>query len=315
MNPRPLRCERSALPLSYTPINSDFTTKSECSNAQNDNVAADLQVGLLHVVARSNIRQRDEAIYKKLPRSLVCYTHFMKSRLAELIHLKTSPVAILWTDDKPAGAIQCKQGTWACIIPFLVKAANGKIVAFDKKTTTCSGGRTGLGFSRYEPGSIEYFLSTGENGEEGERYWKTPELAREFIKNLPEMRLPTKYVVLKPLEQADIEKDEIPKAVILLVNPDQLSGLITLANYDRPTGDNVVHYAGAGCHSTVLFPILEAESKYPKAIIGLTDISARKYVPKDTLSFSVPYRRFLELEANAPESFLKMQEWKDIANR
>jgi len=107
----------------------------------------------------------------------------------------------------------------------------------------------------------------------------------------------------------------LTKAVIFLVNPDQLSALITLYNYDRPTGDNVVHYAGAGCHSTVLFPIVEADSKHPKATIGLTDISARKVIDKNILSFSVPYDRFLELESNAEESFLGTDEWKRIAER
>jgi uncharacterized protein (DUF169 family) len=230
-----------------------------------------------------------------------------------MIKLKTSPVVVLWTDEKPADAIQCKEGKWACVISFLVQAAKGKTVVFDERTVTCRGGKTGLGFGRYEPGSIEYFLSTGEKGEEGERYWKTPELARSFIESLPELKVPTKYVVLKPLEQ--LEEGETPKAVVFLVNPDQLSALITLSNYDRPTGDNVVHYAGAGCHSTVLFPILEADSNQPKAIIGLTDISARKVIDKDILSFSVPYKRFLELESNAEDSFLRTDEWKSIARR
>lgn len=64
----------------------------------------------------------------------------------------------------------------------------------------------------------------------------------EFIKNLPPIILPTRYVVMKPL--AEVSDDEIDESsiVIFVVNADQLSALATLANFDRPTNDNVSTY-------------------------------------------------------------------------
>jgi hypothetical protein len=54
----------------------------------------------------------------------------------------------------------------------------------------------------------------------------------------------------------------------------------------------------------------------PKAVIGLTDITARKYLDKNELSFSVPFKRFLEMEANVDESFLtKGKDWPKILER
>lgn len=238
----------------------------------------------------------------------------MKSKIAEAIRLENYPVAVLWLDEKPADALQFEEGKWGCVISLLDKAARGNTAAFDRSNYGCGGGGTGLGFKQYEFGVIEYFLSTGEVGErEGEFYKKTPEVAREFLKSLPTINVNSEYVVFKPLEH--VQKGEVPKAVVFLVNADQLSGLVTLANFDKPTRDNVTIYMGAGCHSTILDVIAQEEEDNPKGLIGLTDPSARKYIDKDVLSFSVPYNRFLEMEANVEESFLTKKTWLGIAKR
>lgn len=238
----------------------------------------------------------------------------MKSKVAKAIKLKSSPVAILWTDQKPKNAVKFKEDKWGCVISMINAASKGRIVVFDEKTYGCEGGATGIGFKRFELGFIEHFLSTGIDGKvEGEYYKKTPELAKSFVNGLPEIIIPTKYVVLKPLEM--LQEGEIPEAIIFLVNADQLSACVTLANFDKSSKDNVSVLAASGCHQTILEVIAQSRSEYPKALIGLTDISARKCIDKDILSFALPYKRYIELESVVEESFLTKKDWINISKR
>lgn len=257
----------------------------------------------------------------------------MRSAIADAVNLRYSPVAVLWTGEKPEGALQFKEGRWGCVVAMLRGAARGKIAVFDRKTFGCQGGGTGLGFGNqyvHFPGGIEYFVSTGnpefcqtEIGknivrnmpamEHGEGYVKTPALAKKFIDSLPMTDVPTEYIVFKPLEL--LKENETPKVIVFLANPDQLSALVVLANYERETNINVVAPFGAGCHTICIIPYKEDESDNPRAIIGLTDISARKHIEKDLLSFTVPYKMYLEMENNVPGSFLEKETWLKVLER
>jgi hypothetical protein len=39
------------------------------------------------------------------------------------------------------------------------------------------------------------------------------------------------------------------------------------------------------------------------------------HVGRDVLSFTVPYSRFLEMEANVDGSFLEMEDWRRLQGR
>lgn len=259
----------------------------------------------------------------------------MKSKIAEAIKMKYSPVAILWSDEKPEGSVEFKEGRWGCVIALVTSAAKGKVAVASRETVGCVGGGIGLGFSKSwerSPGGIEHFLSTGnpdfcntEAGRKiaeqnpdvlkGERYIKTPELARKFTEALPTQVIPTKYVVFKPLEL--VAEDEKPVSVVFLVNPDQLSALVFLANYARETGDNVLAPMASGCQQMGILTYEQGGAENQKAIIGLTDPSARKVsnkaVGRDILSFSVPYAMFQEMEGNVEGSFLERDTWAEVS--
>jgi len=64
---------------------------------------------------------------------------------------------------------------------------------------------------------------------------------------------------------------------------------------------------------SAFLPYREAENENPRAIIGLTDITARKNVRKqlgkDLFTFAVPLKMFKEMESHVDNSFLQRETW------
>lgn len=269
----------------------------------------------------------------------------MKSSIARALKLDSEPVALLFSDEKPADAGQFAEGAWGCVMFMFAAATKGKTAVFTKETYGCQGGGVGLGFGNaYEafPGGVPgfcRFLSTGNEADptgkvigekmraagarvefvdhylHGERYKKDPELVEQFVDTVPMTEVPTRYVVLKPLSRVDPER-EAPVSVSFLVTPDQLGALTILANYDKPGLENVAAPYVAACQVVGILAYREAQAETPRCLIGLTDISARKYLKSqgasDKLTFTIPYRRLLEMEENVAGSFLEGQTWADV---
>lgn len=238
----------------------------------------------------------------------------MESKIAKFIKLDRQPVAVVQADTCPEKALRFKENQRGCVIAMLPAVAKGKIAAFTAETTPCLGGRAGLAFEKYPLGWIEYFLSSGSaTVERCEHYKKNPALARKFIEEVPNALIEKleprkKLLVFKPLE---LVEDEIPDVVIFLANAEQISGLVTLANYDSPTPAAVKILFGAGCAQIFLYPLTDKNS----CCVGLTDPSARKFIDKNLLAFSLSYEKFLHLEACAAESFLSTETWQKLMRR
>ena len=268
----------------------------------------------------------------------------MESKIAKAIRSQYQPVALIWSDQKPAGAMQFQEGKWGCVMWLAASAAKGKTAVADSNTFGCFGGGVGLGFgNQYKnfPGGEEgfcHFLSTGnaerKGGMEiaekvkshltkesydhflhGERYIKSPELVDKFIKDLPLTEIPAKYVAFKPLADVD-EAKEKPQTIIFFVNPDQLSALVVLANCGRADNENVIIPYAAGCQTSGIYPYREAKSVKPRAVVGLTDLSARVYIRKqlgnNLMTFALPLALFSEMEHNVQGSFLERPTWQSL---
>ena len=242
----------------------------------------------------------------------------MHSTIADELRLRLLPVAVLFTEQRPEGALQFAQGKWACLVPRLVQAAQGQTAVFDAQTIPCRGGAVGLEFAdNYgEPEAHAYFLSVGggPSRREGEGYKRTPDLVRAAMDSQPNVRAPETYRVFKPLAEVDPET-ETPRLVVFLANPDQISALTVLANYGRPSNDNVILHFVSGCGSFCLLPDQLNRQDPLRAMLGMIDISARPYVPADVLSFTVPWPMFLEMEGNVRGSFLDRKDWQRIKPR
>ena len=272
----------------------------------------------------------------------------MQSNLVKALKLRHNPVALIWSDEKPADAKQFASAKWGCVMMlFAQTAARGKTAVFDRETFGCFGGGVGLGFgNQYEnfDGGMDgfcHFLSIGNNqwetGREyiagskyyseispddnfvhGERYLKSPKTTRKFVEGLPIINIPTKYVIFKPLSEVDENKADV-KVVIFPVNPHQLSALIILANYTNPRHDKVIAPFCAGCQSVGIMPLAEIDQEHPRAIIGMSDISARNYTKKtlgnDVMTFAIPLKMFHTIDQHVKDSFLEKSSWTKLINQ
>ena len=266
------------------------------------------------------------------------------SKIATALRLPYHPVALSWRDSRPEGARQFQEGRWGCLMWLLAHAAKGKTAVCDIRTFGCFGGGVGMGFGnqyRNFPGGESgfcHFLSSGnasrpggtelaekikpflrpeayDNFLYGERYLKTPARVEKFIAELPITEIPAAYVVFQPLAEA-VSDEQKPQSVIFFVNPDQLAALVVLANYDREGNENVIIPFAAGCQSIGIYPYREAKAVNPRAVVGLTDISARVYLRRQLgdhlLSFTVPFTLYEEMENNVTGSFLERHTWREL---
>ncbi len=232
----------------------------------------------------------------------------------ETLGLKESPLGIYYTNDKPEG-ITPESGIHLCMIGLLNKARkHGKIAYFDKSHFGCAGGGYYMGFLESARPKIEYFLSCGIPGEmEGERYIKTPELAKKYFEKVKPRPAPAAYCVFKPVDK--FEGNERPEVVAFFAPPDILAGLFTLTNYALERTDGVYAPFGSGCSALLTHPLKEGEKEQPRAVLGMFDVSARPMVEGDILTLSMPYPVFLKLLENVSGSFLGTESWKKVLRR
>jgi len=224
------------------------------------------------------------------------------------------PIAFYYSNEGFETAVKDSQNESRCLIGNLVRVRKGYPFVYNVKSKGCSGGKRYTGFKHSLRKNFEYFLSYGIPGElEGERYKKSPEVVAEYMKNRPPFKAPGKYLIFKRWDKLGDADD--PAAVIFFATTDVLSGLFTLANYDRAEPLGVISPMGAGCASIVGYPLEEAKSENPRCVMGMFDVSARPYVPDNTLTFTIPLRRFETMVNNMDESFLITQSWSIIRDR
>ena len=216
-------------------------------------------------------------------------------------------------DDKQAEAGKVPKGH-RCIIGDLGRVRHGTSMKFDAETIGCGGGLRYLGFTETIRPEFEYFLSYGIPGKlEGERYKKTPEMVRRVMKTFPVIKAPARFIVFKRWDK--LQATDEPLVAFFLASPDTLSGLFTLANYDREDLNGAFAPFGAGCSTIVQYPYTERNAVHPRAVIGMLDVSARPCVHANTVSFAVPMARLQEMIANMEESFLITSSWRKVSRR
>jgi uncharacterized protein (DUF169 family) len=226
------------------------------------------------------------------------------------------PLAYFYTDEieDTTELIRPPKGEHSCFLVNMSTVLAGRSIAFDTKSFGCGGGRSYTGFKKLNRPNFEYFLSCGIEGKmEGERYKKTPELAQKFIDSIPDFNAPGKYLVFKRWDK--LTENDSPAVIVFFATPDVLSGLFTLANFDEPSATNVITPFSSGCGSIINIPYVAKDDEKQYPVLGMFDVSARTWVPENTLSFAVSMIMLTKMIDNVDESFLITESWAKVAER
>ena len=224
------------------------------------------------------------------------------------------PIAFYYSNEAGSAEMVKTPSGHQCIIGVLSRVQKGTSLCFNVNSVGCAGGKRYLGFTHELMPDFEYFLSCGIPGKlEGERYKKTPELVKEVMKKMPTFKAPAQFILFKRWDK--LEPADNPEVVIFFAQPDVLSGLFTLTSFDEADPNGVFAPFSAGCGSIVQYPYLERDSNRPRGVLGMFDVSARPFVPKETLTFALPMIKFLRMIENMEESFLLTASWKKVQDR
>jgi len=224
------------------------------------------------------------------------------------------PIIYYYSDEAGTSELKDSKNEYRCLIGNLKRVREGHSFVYSVRSRGCTGGKRYSGFTDRLRKNFEYFLSYGIPGKlEGERYKQSPELVKQYMKNRQFSPAPGKYLIFKRWDK--LTEDDQPSAVIFFAAADVLSGLFTLANYDRADACGVITPMGAGCSSIISYPLQEAKSGDFRCVLGMFDVSARPYVLNNTLTFTIPMKRFEAMVGNMEESFLITNSWAVIRER
>jgi hypothetical protein len=237
--------------------------------------------------------------------------------IADYIRLETPAVAIFRADKVPEGAFIPSKG---CSIPglFVRCARTGDVCAADREHIFCHGALSGFGFGGIPDREHSSWAASDvpadrkdEMKHGGKKHFASPEIATLQLNNIKDYGDGSGCIVFKRLDDALSAGDPI-EVVAYLVDPTRISALAQLAGFSRNASDPaVVMPYGHACQHLYAIPRAEGESEHPRAVLGMTDIYARRYVRPDEMTFAVPYSLYKRMAEDAPKSFLASEKWAE----
>ena len=243
------------------------------------------------------------------------------SRLSEMIKMENHPVGIYREKTLPNDAFVPTKGH--CTIPSLLMHTvrlGGKAAA-DSAHSPCHGSKSGFGFggmaSRERSSwSMSVVPESARDGmahrSSGMSYFKNPEIAMLQLDYIKDYGDGTDVIVFQDLDDAIRENRPI-EVVVFVVDPGRLTVLQQLASFSKKTpGPAAIMPFGHACQQIYAIPRGEGESDDPHAIIGMTDMYARRFVGKDQLSFAVPYKLYERMMGDIDDSFLMKEKYKEF---
>ena len=239
------------------------------------------------------------------------------SRLAEILRMTNHPVAIYRTDSIPDGAFV--PGTHCIIPPLLVRCArSGNVCATDNEHSVCHGSKSGLGFggisnrqnSAWSASVVpEEVRDRMKHKGSGQSYFRTPEIAMLQMDPIKDYGDGSDVIVFQDVDDAESQGRPI-EVVVFLVDSARLTALMQLAAFSKETpGPACIMPYGHGCQQIYAIPRAEGETDDPHAVVGMTDMYARRFIGKDQLSFAVPYKLYQRMVDDIDDSFLMKEKF------
>ena len=238
-------------------------------------------------------------------------------RLTEILRMDNHAVAIYRSDTIPEGAfVPDKQ----CIIPPLLVRCSilGHVCATDNEHSICHGSKSGLGFggilnrqrSAWTASTIpECERSEMKHKGSGKSLFKTPEIALKHMEAVKDYGDGSDVIVFQDLDEAESQGRPI-EVVVFLTDPTRITALMQLAAFSKETpGPSVIMPTGHACQQIYAIPRAEGESDDPHAVLGMTDMYARRYIGKDQMSFAAPYKLYRRMVSDIDDSFLMKEKF------
>lgn len=249
----------------------------------------------------------------------------MSETLAELLRMEHEPVGVFYFDEKPQDAYELPSGKRNCVVSMMLMAAQGKPVVTYDENCACAGGAVGLGFGnaferRGHP--TRYLLSTGladmpdddrrtlpPHMVNGERFFCSPSVVDAWKEEIPYGDEQSRFVLFAP--QSRWVEHRRPDAVVLLLNPDQLSAVVCMGSFRTGKAMQTIAPFSAACQS-ILRVRQDRNSADAPMVMGMFDIAQRHQLPANMLSLTMGHDRFDQLSEDAPTSCLSSQSWKKL---
>ncbi|MBN2071629.1 MAG: DUF169 domain-containing protein [Candidatus Krumholzibacteriota bacterium] len=221
--------------------------------------------------------------------------------LIEIAGITMVPIGLYDAPEKEPFAPFAEPGR--CFFSSYQDWAEGKSIIVSEDNIKCPGGGYWLcGVESMPRDNLVKFLA------EKEGLKSSPAIIEKWLENQSPYRKQHKYIVIGPLKE---NQYDYLRTVTFFVNPDQLSLLLTGAEYHNasPGGFPAISSFGSGCGQMAA---LLGDLDLPKAIIGATDIAMRKFLPPDLLALTVTKPMFKQLCNLDKDSFLYKPFWKEL---
>ena len=242
----------------------------------------------------------------------------IKKRLLELwdkyFNGHELPFVLMYSQDPLNSVKVSPENNNDCLIYTVSHARAGKNIYIESDSLDCSGAKRSLGFDTGTNPLSAFLVSNCNNTEKiGKKCKKKSIKIHEWLEQLPAIQAPAPKAIFKRWDR--IEEGDEPKVVICFADPNELSALFTLANFEESNPYTVKAPFCPGCASLTMFPMQEKFSPNPRPIVGMFDVSTRPYIPQSTFSFAIPFEKFEYMIENMDNSFLSHDMWNKVQIR